>query len=106
MHPHWKPLRRLCSWSGYRLGSTCRNTRTLVTNAKRLLPASGCSHRQQVLLEHWQISTGLREGMSQKIVTFSGSENLKSQDSTRDRPFLLRFLNRHVIKAKGETSIL
>jgi len=39
-------------------------------------------------------------------LTYSGSENLKSQDSTGDRPFLLRFLNKHVIKSKGEISIL
>jgi len=45
MYPHWRPLRRLCPWSGYRVGSTCRNTVTLVTNAKELLPASGWSHR-------------------------------------------------------------
>jgi hypothetical protein len=51
-------------------------------------------------------STGLREGMSQKKVTFLGSENLKSEDSIGDRPFLLRFLNTHVIKQKGKTSIL
>jgi hypothetical protein len=31
VHPNWKPLRRLCSCSGYRLGSACRKTVTLVT---------------------------------------------------------------------------